>query len=202
MKRYIHKDGEKIGIDINLNDYPLFTEKQIYDISGNPENYEIRDYTANQVIEPAIMSEGGDSVVVEAVTEEVTLNGWQLLTESQLIEKEDKRVKDQAKKDCDNLYKQLRKSFYIQETEVYEFDIEALLLFDSQLKNKTSDIKVKEKGSKIKPLTKTKSTNIMTKVNTYLESISDAHSLDWDLIELEDYTLPNLTAIKEAQEAF
>lgn len=103
---------------------------------------------------------------------------------------------------CDELYKSLRKSFYIQESEVYEFDIEALLLFDNQLKNKTSDIKVKEKGSKIKPLTKSKSTAIMTKVNIYLESISDAYNLDWDLVEAGDYSLPNLTAIKEAQDVF
>jgi hypothetical protein len=109
--------------------------------------------------------------------------------------------KKQAKKDADRLYKELRKTFYIVDGETYEFDVEALLLFDSQVKNKESDIKVKEKGKKIKKTSKVKSIDIMTKVSAYLESISEAYNADYDLIDALDFTMPNLMAIKVAQEA-
>ena len=122
-------------------------------------------------------------------------------TEEELDAQEISGQKENAKKDCDLLYKDLRRNFNVADGEIYEFDIEALLLFDSQVKNKASDIKVKEKGKKIKAMTKSKSTSLMNGVNIYLESLSDAYNLDWDLIESEDYTLPNLTALKEAQEA-
>jgi hypothetical protein len=110
--------------------------------------------------------------------------------------------KAQAKKDCYTLYKELRKNFLIQETEVYEFDLEALLLFDSQVKNKADNIKVKQKKQKIKSLSKSKSTAIMGKVNTYLEELANAYNFDWQFIEDgTDFSMPNLKAIQTAQEA-
>ena len=109
--------------------------------------------------------------------------------------------KKQAKKDAASLYKELRKTFYIVEGETYEFDIEALLLFDSQVKNKESDIKVKEKGKKINKTSKVKSIDIMTKVSAYLESISEAYNADFDDIETGDLSLTNLKSIESDQEA-
>jgi hypothetical protein len=108
--------------------------------------------------------------------------------------------KDQASKLARKLADELKSTPNIDESgEVYQFNQLSQTLFLAQYMNNDVDIRVKRKGKKSEKMNKAKAGLIFSKLSSLHNSIEDALEADLDAIELEDYSMSNLTTIEATQ---
>jgi hypothetical protein len=123
-------------------------------------------------------------------------------TQAELDLRHTERSKASAKEQLNGLYKQLRGNISIEDGgEIYSFDEPSKLAILEQVKKKASGIKVYERGKKINKLSKVRADALVTNLEAHLDTLADAYNDDFDLIEISDFTIPNLTAIELAQKA-
>ena len=150
---------------------------------------------------------------VELTAEQMRVSGspndWKVVAGQPVLkivqEKQDEALakkKAQYIKEAYKLADDLKGDIIVQnEGEKHEFNRLSQTLFLAQFVTKDTDIRIRAKGKKSIKVNKTQAASIFAEIAALHNSIEDALEADLDAIAAGTFTLSNLNAIKDAQEA-